>query len=112
MQLVAPVGVLAVLEQKPLGQSRGQRDLAAVLADGAAQGGDGVVEPAQRRVVPALDGDGRELDLASGHGMRPGLLGQAGDGGLERTASAGRAQERAHHGEAKPRPRGGGRTEV
>ena len=37
VQLVAPVRVLAVLEQKPLGQGRGQRDLAAVLADGAAQ---------------------------------------------------------------------------
>ena len=41
VQLVAPVGVLAVLEQKPLGQSRGQRDLAAVLADGARKAATG-----------------------------------------------------------------------
>ena len=104
VQLIAPVGVLAVLEPESLGQGRGQGDLAAVLADGAAQGGDGVVVLVERRVVPAFDGDGRELDVASGHGMGPGLLGQVADGGLERTVSAGRAQERAHHGEAKPRP--------
>ena len=33
-------------------------------------------------------------------------LGKAADGCLERTASKGRAQERAHHGESKPRPLG------
>ena len=64
MQLVAPVRVLAVLELEPLGQGRGQRHLAAVFAHGAAQDADGVVVLAPRRVVPALDGDGRELDVA------------------------------------------------
>ena len=76
MQLVAPVRVVVVLEHESLGEGRGQGDLAAVLAHGAAQGADRVVVLAACRVVPPLDGDGRELDVASGHGMRPGLLRQ------------------------------------
>ena len=47
----------------------------------------------------------REAGIASGHRMRPGLLGKRADRCLERSARRGRAQERAHHGESKPRPR-------
>ena len=86
MQLVAPVRVVAVLENEPLGEGRGQGDLAAVFAHGAAQGADRVVVLAPRRVVPPLDGDSRELDVASGHGMRPGLRGKGADRCLERSA--------------------------
>ena len=39
-----------------------------------------------RRVVPSLDGDGCETDIASGHRMRPGLLGKRIDRCLERSA--------------------------
>ena len=108
VQLVAPVRVLAVLEMKPLGQRRGQRHLAAVFAQGAAQDADGVVVLAPRCVVPAFDGDGREADIVSISGMRPGLGGKAADGRLDRSARRGRAQQRADDGEAKARPQGAG----
>ena len=106
MKLIAPVRVIAVLKMELLSQGRRQGYLAAVLAHSAAQGADWVVVLAPCSVIPPLDGHGREPGVASGHRMRPCLLGKAADGCLERTASQGRAQERAHHGESKPRPLG------
>ena len=76
MQLVAPVRVVVVLEHESLRDGSGQGYLAAVLAQGTAQGTDRVVVLAPCHVVPPLDGDGREMDIASGHRMRPGLLRQ------------------------------------
>ena len=87
MQLIAPVRVLAVLELESLGQGHSQRDLAAVFAHGAAQDGNGVVVPAPCCVVPPLDGDGRELDVATGDGMSPRLVGKAADRRLEQRDS-------------------------
>jgi len=110
VELVAPVLVVAVLQNEPFDNSRGQGYFAAVFAYSASQGADRVVVLAPRCVIPPLDGDGRETDVATGHRMRPGLGGKAADGCLERTASTGRAQERAHHGEPKSRPQGAGRT--
>ena len=110
MQLEAPALVITVLEMKSLSEGRRQRDLAAVFAYGTAQGANRVVALAQRRVVPASDGTGRDTDIASGHRMRPGLLGKRADRCLERSTRRGRTQERAHHGESKPRPKGAGRT--
>ena len=86
MQLEAPALVITVLEMKSLSEGRHQRDLAAVFAYGTAQGADRVVALAQRRVIPAHDGTGRDTDIASGHRMRPGLLGKRADRCLERSA--------------------------
>jgi hypothetical protein len=91
VQLVAPVGMLAVLEQKPLGQRRGQGHLAAVLAYGAAQDADGVVRLASGFVVPALDGDGEEADVASTVGW-VGLVGKAADARCERLRGRGNSR--------------------
>ena len=110
VQLIAPVLVIAVLENQPLGEGSGQGHLAAVFAHGAAQDADRVVVSAPRHVIPPLDGDSREPDVASGYGMTPGLLGKAADRCLERTAIGGRAQQRAHHGEPEPCPQGAGRS--
>ena len=41
VELVAPVWMVAVLEYQPPGQGRGQGDLTAVFAHGAAQGATG-----------------------------------------------------------------------
>src|SRR6185437_14005984 len=69
VKLVGPVRVLAVLGHEPIGERRVEGDLAAILADGAAQRADGVVALAARGVVPALDGDGREVDVGPAAGM-------------------------------------------
>ena len=69
MQLIAPVRIIAVLENQPPGQGRVQRDLATVFAHGAAQDADRVVTMASRLIVPPLDGDGGEIDVATGHRM-------------------------------------------
>ena len=89
MQLVAPVRVVVVLEHESLRDGGGEGYLAAVLAQGAAQGTDRVVVLAPRHVVPPLDGDGREMDIASGHRMRPGLGGKVADGCLQHSAAGG-----------------------
>ena len=81
--------VIAVLKMELLGQGRCQGYLAPVLAHGAAQGADRVVVLAPCCVIPPLDGHGREPGVASGHRMRPCLLGKAADGCLERTATKG-----------------------
>ena len=86
MQLVAPVRVVVVLEHESLRDGSGQGYLAAVLAQGAAQGTDRVVVLTPCHVVPPLDGDGREMDIAPGHRMRPGLLGKVADGCLQHSA--------------------------
>src|SRR5271157_5537575 len=96
--------MVAILEQKPLGDSRRKGYLAAVFAHGPAQDGDRVVVPAPSHVIPPLDGDSREPNVASRDGMTPGLLGKRANRGLERTASGGRTQERAHYREPKVRP--------
>ena len=79
MQLIAPVRVIPVLEMKSLGDGWCKRDLAAVFTHGAAQGADRVVRLAERHVIPARDGAGRNAEITPGHGMRPGLLGKRAD---------------------------------
>src|SRR5271157_5183667 len=101
VQLIAPVRVIPVLEMKSLGDGWCKRDPATVVTHGAAQGADGVVRLAQRRVIPARDGAGRDAEITSGHGMRPGLLGKRAERAPKCSARRGRAQERAHHGKSK-----------
>ena len=86
MQLVAPVRVVVVLEHESLRDGGGEGYLAAILAEGAAQGPHGVVVLAPRHVVPPLDGDSREMDIASGYRMRPGFGGKVADGCLQHSA--------------------------
>ena len=106
VELIALVWMVAVLENQPPGQWRGQGDLTAVFAQGAAQGAHGIIVPASGCVVPPLDGSRRELDVASAYGMGPYLVGEKLDRGLECSGRRGRTQERAHHRESKPRPSG------
>jgi hypothetical protein len=54
VESVAPVRVVVVLENQPLGQRRGQGDLAAVFAHGTAQGADRIIVPVPGCVVPPL----------------------------------------------------------
>ena len=82
-------------------------NLAAVLAHGTAQGADWVVVLTPCHVVPPLDGDGREMDIAPGHRMRPGLGGKGADGCLEHSAQgeSSRASPRRRTGIAPTRRR-------
>src|SRR5208283_1542828 len=109
VQLVGPVLVVVVLPPQMLDLLCGQRHLAAVLAHRAPQDAHGVVLLTPRCVVPTLDGGDRETHLASAHWMRPGLLGQQAQGDLEFSWRRGRAQQRAHYGEAEACPQGCGR---
>jgi hypothetical protein len=77
------VRVLTVLKNRLLGEGRRQGDLAAVFSHGAAQGAHRVVALAACRVIPARNGADCDLEIAAGHGMRPGLLSQAADRLLE-----------------------------
>ena len=86
MELVAPVGVVVVLENQALGERRGQGDLATVFAHGTAQGADRIIVSAPGCVVPSRNGGGRELDVASACGMGPSLGGEGADCCLERSA--------------------------
>src|SRR5271156_2682374 len=107
-QLIAPVRVILVLEMKSLGDGWCKRDPATVLPHGAAQDADRVVRLAQRHVIPARDGAGCDVEITSGYGMRPSLLGKRAKCAPKRSTRRGRAQERAHHGKSKPCPRGAG----
>ena len=88
MQLVAPVWVVVVLEHESLRDGGREGYLAAILAEGPA-GPHGVVVLAPRHVVPPLDGDSREMDIASGYRMRPGFGGKVADGSLQHSAAGG-----------------------
>ena len=83
VQLVAPVLVVAILGEQVLGLRRGQGDLAAVLTHDPSQDADRIVLRPSGGVVPTLDGRGGELDQAAVHRMRPGLVGQGLEGGLQ-----------------------------
>ena len=75
---------IVLLGQLP-DQRRGQGDLAAVLAHGAAQDLERIVL-LPRLVVPAFDRDGGEVDLAAADRVRPGLGGESLEGGPEFSA--------------------------
>jgi hypothetical protein len=107
VQLVGPVRMGVILLRQVLDQRRRQRDLAAVLAHGAAEDLERVLL-LSRLVVPAFDRDGGEVDLAAVDRVRPGLGGEGLEGGLEFPARRGRTQQRAHHRETKAGPQGGG----
>jgi hypothetical protein len=87
VQLAAPVRVVTVLKMESLSEGRRERDLATVFAHGASQDAKGVIAPlAERRVIPACDGAGRDADIAPGHRMGPGLFGEGADRRMERSA--------------------------
>jgi hypothetical protein len=92
-QLITLVRVIPVLEVKSLSDGECQRYLATVLAHGATQGADWVIGLAERHVIPARDGVGRNVEITPGHVMRPGLLGKRVNCALERPMRVGRAQE-------------------
>ena len=86
-------------------QRRRQGDPAAVLAHGAAEDLERIVL-LPRLVVPAFDGDGREVNLAAADRVSPGLGGESLEGGLEFSCAGGELssgpttekRKRAHKG--------------
>jgi hypothetical protein len=75
--------MVAVLASQFLGQRRRQGDFAAVFPHGALEDADGIVPFAAGGVVPTFDGADRELHVASGRRMRPGLVRQGLQGSLK-----------------------------
>jgi hypothetical protein len=81
--------VIAVLKMQPLGQRRSEGYLAAVFAHGTTQDTEWIVAFASCYVIPTLDADHREVNVASCHRMTPRFLCKRANGCLERSARRG-----------------------
>jgi hypothetical protein len=108
VQLIGPVRVIVILVRQTFDEVGIQGHLAAIFPHGPSQGAHRIVPLLTRAVEPTFHRLGREVDLAPRHRMRPRLGGQRFEGGLEFSSRRRRAQQRAHHREAKPGPQGRG----